>query len=100
SAQLIDITGNKMKLLLDFPTIGEPHYAQSIAADLITKNQVKFFKLEENHHPYAVKSEKDTRVVRKGNRVDVYMSAIRSHLAPDKDRKSRRLNSSHVKISY
>jgi nitrous-oxide reductase len=83
SAQLIDITGNKMKLLLDFPTIGEPHYAQSIAADLVTKNQVKFFKLEENHHPYAVKSEKDTRVVRKGNRVDVYMTAIRSHLAPD-----------------
>ncbi|MBC8051781.1 MAG: Sec-dependent nitrous-oxide reductase [Sphingobacteriaceae bacterium] len=83
SAQLIDITGNKMKLLLDFPTIGEPHYAQSIAADLVTKNQVKFFKLEENHHPYAVKSEKDARVVRKGNRVDVYMTAIRSHLAPD-----------------
>jgi nitrous-oxide reductase len=83
SAQLIDITGNKMKLLLDFPTIGEPHYAQSIAAEKVTKNQVKFFKLEENHHPYAAKSEKEARVVRKGNRVDVYMTAIRSHLAPD-----------------
>ena len=83
SAQLIDISGNKMKLLLDFPTIGEPHYAQAIPAEKITKNQVKFFKLEENHHPYAAKSEKEARVVRKGNRVDVYMTAIRSHLAPD-----------------
>jgi len=83
SAQLIDISGNKMKLLLDFPTIGEPHYAQSIVAEKITKNQVKFFKLEDNHHPYATKSEKEARVVRKGNRVDVYMTAIRSHLAPD-----------------
>lgn len=83
SAQLIDISGNKMKLLLDFPTIGEPHYAQSIPAEKVTKNQVKFFKLEDNHHPYATKSEKEARVVRKGNRVDVYMTAIRSHLAPD-----------------
>ncbi len=83
SAQLIDISGNKMKLLLDFPTIGEPHYAQSIAAEKVTRNQVKFFKLEENQHPFAARSEKEARVVRKGSRVDIYMTAIRSHLAPD-----------------
>jgi nitrous-oxide reductase len=83
SAQLIDITGNKMKLLLDFPTIGEPHYAQTIEAEKILKNQVKFYKLEDNNHPYVTKSEKDARVVRNGKRVDVYMTAIRSHLAPD-----------------
>ena len=35
SAQLIDISGDKMKMLLDFPTIGEPHYAQAIPASLI-----------------------------------------------------------------
>lgn len=83
SSQLIDISGDKMKLLLDFPTVGEPHYAQGIPADLVVKNSVKFFKLEENNHPYAVKSEKDARVERKGNEVHVYMTAIRSHLTPD-----------------
>jgi nitrous-oxide reductase len=83
ACQLIDITGNKMKLLLDFPTIGEPHYAQMIPAEKILKNQVKFFKLDENKNVYATKFEKDTKVVRNGNRVDVYMTAMRSHLAPD-----------------
>jgi nitrous-oxide reductase len=83
ACQLIDITGNKMKLLLDFPTIGEPHYGQMIPAEKILKSQVKFFKLEENKNAYATKSEKDTKVVRTGKRVDVYMTAIRSHLAPD-----------------
>src|SRR3569833_175384 len=83
SAQLFDITGNKMKLLLDFPTIGEPHYAQAIPAEKILKNQVKFFKIEENTNSFATKTEKDAKVVRNGNKVDIYMTAIRSHLAPD-----------------
>ena len=83
SAQLIDITGDKMKLLLDFPTIGEPHYAQGIPADKIVKNSTKIFKIEENGHPYAAKGEKFARVERKGNQVHVYMTAIRSHLTPD-----------------
>lgn len=83
SAQLIDISGDKMKLLLDFPTVGEPHYAQSIKADLLTKNQIKIYKLEENKHPYACKNEKDARVERKGNEVHIYMTTIRSHFAPD-----------------
>lgn len=83
SAQLIDISGDKMKLLLDFPTEGEPHYAQGIPADIVMKDQVKFYKLEENNHPYAVKSEDETRVERDGNEVHVYMTTIRTHFAPD-----------------
>ncbi len=83
SAQLFDISGDKMKLLLDFPTIGEPHYAQAINADLIKNKSVKFFKIEENANQYATKGEANTKVVRSGNRVDVYMTAIRSHLTPD-----------------
>ena len=83
SAQLFDITGDKMKLLLDFPTIGEPHYAQAGPADIFTKDQVKFFKLEENKHPYVTKGEAESKVVREGNKVHVYMTSIRSHFSPD-----------------
>ena len=83
SAQLYDISGEKMQLILDFPTIGEPHYAQAAPAELITKNQYKIFKIEENTHPYATKGEKDAKVVREGKKVHVYMTTIRSHFAPD-----------------
>ncbi len=83
SAQLIDISGDKMRLLLDFPTMGEPHYAQAIAAELVKPNSVKYFKLEENNHPYAIKSEEEARVERKGREVHIYMSTIRTHFMPD-----------------
>jgi nitrous-oxide reductase len=83
SAQLFDITGDKMKLLLDFPTVGEPHYAQSLPAELIMNNSKKFYKIEENGNPYSVKGEKESRVERKGNEVHIYMSAVRSHFSPD-----------------
>jgi nitrous-oxide reductase len=83
SAQIFDISGDKMQLILDFPTIGEPHYAQAAPAELISKNQVKFFKIEENKHPYAAKGEAEAKVVREGNKVHVYMTSIRSHFAPD-----------------
>ena len=122
SAQLYDISGDKMKLLLDFPTIGEPHYAQGIAATKIVPRSKKIYPLEENKHPYRAMGEKDAKVVREGNVVRVYMTMIRSHFAPDNiqgikvgdkvyfhvtnleqdwdtphglDRKSTRLNSSH-----
>ena len=83
SAQLYDISGAKMKLLLDFPTIGEPHYAQAIDANLIRDKQVKFFKLTENQHPWVARSEAETGITRKGKVVHVKMTAIRSHFAPD-----------------
>ncbi len=83
SAQLIDISGDKMKLLLDFPTEGEPHYAQAIKADILMKDQVRFFKLDENKHPYAAKNESETKVIRDGKEVHIYMTSIRSHFTPD-----------------
>ncbi|HXG43575.1 MAG TPA: Sec-dependent nitrous-oxide reductase [Gemmatimonadales bacterium] len=83
SAQLIDITGDKMQMLLDFPTVGEPHYAQAILASKIKDKQVRVYPLAENRHPFATKSEKEARVERKGKVVNVYMTMIRSHFTPD-----------------
>jgi nitrous-oxide reductase len=83
SAQLYDISGDKMQLLLDFPTTGEPHYAEAIPASMIQENVAKFYRLEDNEHPYVAKGEGQTRVERKGKEVHVYMTAIRSHLTPD-----------------
>jgi nitrous-oxide reductase len=83
SAQLIDITGAKMKLLLDFPTIGEPHYAQAIPASKIKDQQVKTYSLADSKEPFVTRSEKEARVERKGRTVHIYLTMIRSHFAPD-----------------
>ena len=83
SAQLIDISGDKMKMLLDFPTMGEPHYAQAVPASMLQPGSLKFEKLAENRNPYVTTSEAGGGITRTGKRVDVKMIAIRSHFAPD-----------------
>ncbi|OBX22568.1 MULTISPECIES: Sec-dependent nitrous-oxide reductase [Bizionia] len=83
SAQLYDISGDKMELLLDFPTHGEPHYAAAIPAEIIKDKSVKFFKLADNKHPRKALSDADTKVVRDGKNVHIYMTTIRSHFSPD-----------------
>ncbi len=84
SAQLYDISGDKMQLILDFPTIGEPHYAQAVRAEKVKDRSVKIYKLEENKHPHFANGEAEARVERKGNVVHVYLTTIRSHFTPDK----------------
>lgn len=83
SAQLIDISGDKMKMLLDFPTIGEPHYAQACPATLLKDKSVKWFPIDQNKNPYGVKSEAESKIVRDGKIVHVYLTTIRTHFAPD-----------------
>ena len=83
SAQLYDISGEKMELLLDFPTVGEPHYAAGIAADIVKARSKKIYNLSENEHKYGIKTDADVRVERNGKEVHIYMSMIRSHFNPD-----------------
>lgn len=83
SAQLYDISGDKMELLLDFPTVGEPHYAAGCPASLLQDKSKKIYKIEDNKHKYVTKKEGDAKVVREGNEVHIYMTMIRSHFAPD-----------------
>lgn len=83
TAQLFDISGDKMKLLLDFPTAGEPHYAQAMPAEKIAAKSLKIYDLMKNKNPFVTMGEKESRVERKGNRVDVYLTMIRSHFSPD-----------------
>lgn len=83
SAQLYDISGDKMELILDFPTIGEPHYAAAIKAEKLMHKSREIYKLSENKHPYVTKSPADARVERDGKNVHIYMTAIRSHFTPD-----------------
>ncbi|NIM19381.1 MAG: Sec-dependent nitrous-oxide reductase [Candidatus Latescibacteria bacterium] len=84
SAQLIDITGDKMKLLYDAFTEPEPHYAVIIKADKI--NAVEVYKKDDTRwskNPNAIWSAEEAKIERRGNTVEVWMMAVRSFFAPD-----------------
>ena len=81
ASQLIDITGEKMSLLYDAFTEPEPHYAQMIKADKL--KPIEVYPKEENKHPKAIWDVKDTKVVRNGKNVEVYMIAVRSNFEPN-----------------
>jgi len=55
----------------------------SLKTPFISKNSLKVFRLDDNKHPYVTLGEKNSKVVREGNVVHVYMTAIRSHFSPD-----------------
>jgi len=84
SAQLIDISGEKMKLLYDAFTEPEPHYAVMIKADKI--NAVEVYLKDDSYwprNPNAIWTAEEARVERNGKRVEVWMMAVRSYFAPD-----------------
>jgi nitrous-oxide reductase len=81
SAQLIDISGDKMKLLYDAFTEPEPHYAVIIKADKL--DPIEVYPKEDSHNPNAVWTPEETKVERRGNNVEVWMMAVRSFFAPD-----------------
>jgi nitrous-oxide reductase len=90
SAQLIDISGEKMKLLYDAFTEPEPHYAVIIKADKL--DPVEIYQKDDPTwpaDPNAIWTAEEARVERQGNTVEVWMMAVRSFFAPDVIRVNR-----------
>ncbi|MBQ3033447.1 MAG: Sec-dependent nitrous-oxide reductase, partial [Deferribacterales bacterium] len=84
--QLIDITGPKMELIYDMPIpLGEPHDVISISASKL--NPQATYDMGTNSrtgkpHP-AVTLAGQERIERKGNKVEVYATMVRSHINPE-----------------
>ena len=84
--QLIDISNDKMQLLYDMPVpLGEPHYVVAIAADKL-KPAIRY-KVGTNSRtdapsPGAVRAGEE-KTVRKGNKLEVFGTLIRSHITPE-----------------
>ncbi|HYL97593.1 MAG TPA: Sec-dependent nitrous-oxide reductase [Blastocatellia bacterium] len=81
-SQLIDITGDKMKLLYDAFTEPEPHYAQMIKAEKL--KPIEVYLKDENKDPNAIWDVKDVAVNHNGTDTTVKMIAYRSSFEPNK----------------
>ncbi len=71
TAQLIDISGEKMRLVADHAVYSEPHDSIIVRRDIIKTRQV--YNIDD--FPHAVKDAKDCRVERKGKKVTVYLTS-------------------------
>ena len=84
--QLIDISGDKMQLLYDMPLpLGEPHYVVAIDAKKLkpaVRYKVGTDSRTDQPHPGATKAGEE-RTVKKGNKVEVFGTLIRSHITPE-----------------
>jgi nitrous-oxide reductase len=88
--QLIDIQqpGSTMRLLYDMPIgIGEPHYAQIIKADKLKPwevyPEVGWNSQTQSKDPNAALPGSE-RIERRGNTVEIWMTAVRSHFNPER----------------
>jgi nitrous-oxide reductase len=86
SHQLIDISGDKMQLLYDMPLpLGEPHYVVAIDAKKLkpaVRYKVGTDSRTDKPHPGGVKAGEE-KIVKKGNKVEVFATLIRSHITPE-----------------
>ncbi|MEN4053491.1 MULTISPECIES: Sec-dependent nitrous-oxide reductase [Sulfurimonas] len=85
--QLIDVSGKKMDLLVDMPLpLGEPHQAVAIrASKLHPAVRYKMGTNTKTGKPHVGKTlAGQERIVRKGNKVTVYATLVRSHINPER----------------
>ncbi|MFN8600971.1 MAG: Sec-dependent nitrous-oxide reductase [Candidatus Binatia bacterium] len=84
--QLIDISGDKMKVLSDTPTIGEPHNSMMIPTEMLQAwtvyPETGFDALTMAKSTHATEQGKEA-VRRDGNTVTVDGTVVRSHFTPD-----------------
>jgi nitrous-oxide reductase len=87
--QLIDIdnTGDSMQLLYDMPIgLGEPHYAQMIKYDKLSPwevyPEIGWDPQTQSMSDNAVQPGEE-KIVRDGNQVEIFMTAVRSHFTPE-----------------
>ena len=70
--QLIDISGDKMRLIHDHTAYPEPHDAIIVRRDRIRTKQIYSM----SDFPHAVKDFKESRVERKGQKVTIHMASV------------------------
>jgi nitrous-oxide reductase len=84
--QLIDVSGEKMRLLSDTPTIGEPHNSMIIPVEMIqawtTYPETGWDAVGMKHADNATLQGQE-KIVRNGNKVVVNGTVLRSHYTPD-----------------
>jgi len=85
--QLIDISGKTMDMLVDMPLpLGEPHQAVGIRASKL--HPAVRYKMGTNTKTGKIHKGKtlagEERIERKGNKVTVYATLVRSHINPER----------------
>ncbi len=82
SSQLIDISGEKMRMVAEAYTEPEPHFAQILAVKDVSPIEV--YPKSESQDPNAIWDMKDAGVTREGTRVTAKMISVRSRFVPDR----------------
>lgn len=84
--QLVDISGDKMRVLSDTPTIGEPHNSMMIPTELLQAwtvyPEVGFDPITMAASNHATQQGSES-IKRDGNTVTVNGTVVRSHFKPD-----------------
>jgi nitrous-oxide reductase len=78
SQELIDISGDKMRVVAAFPSLPEPHDAVMVHRKVLEDVVVQTHEVQ-----HAAVKMGEEKIVRNGNKVEVYMTCIRSKFMPE-----------------